>query len=194
MDIQHCVWINDCSGDLCQKGWLSCSLTVLFCIFKAIIYYMKKIFLLPAICLFFIQLSAQKIQTPDQIYGQLFKDVQMSRIFPDNKTFVDCTPKRKPAAIVADYLKIKNNPAIRFSLEMFVKENFDMPPAPPAFNYIQQEKDVTAHIKNLWGNLKESMINPLKVLPCWLFPIRILFPVAASVKFITGIHILPCWG
>ena len=117
---------------------------------------MKKIFLLPILCLYFIQSPAQKIQTPDQIYGQLFKDVQMSRIFPDNKTFVDCTPKRKPAAIVADYLKIKSNPAIRFSLKLFVEENFNIPPAPPAFNYIQHEKDVTAHINNLWGNLKRE--------------------------------------
>lgn len=111
----------------------------------------------PVLCLFFfISINAQQVQTPDQIYGELFKDVQQSRIFPDNKTFVDCVPKRKPAAIVADYLKIKNNPAIRFSLQLFVEENFEMPPSPPAFNYFQQEKDVTAHIRNLWGNLKRE--------------------------------------
>ena len=117
---------------------------------------MKKIVLSSVTCLFFLQLMAQKVQTPDQVYGALFTDVQMNRIFPDNKTFVDCTPKRKPKEIVADYLKIKNNPLVRYSLESFVKENFDLPPAPPAFNYIQQEKDVTAHIKNLWGNLKRE--------------------------------------
>ncbi len=117
---------------------------------------MKKIILATAICMVFSNLQAQKVKTPDQIYGQLFKDVQLSRIFPDNKTFVDCIPKRKPADIVADYLKIKKNPAIRFSLKLFVEENFEMPPAPPSFNYIQQEKDVTAHINNLWGNLKRQ--------------------------------------
>lgn len=117
---------------------------------------MKKIILSLITCSFILSTIAQKIQTPDQIYGQLFTDVQMNRIFPDNKTFVDCIPKRNPSAIVADYLKIKNNPAIRFSLELFVKENFDLPPAPPVFNYIQQEKDVTAHIKNLWGTLKRE--------------------------------------
>jgi alpha,alpha-trehalase len=129
---------------------------LLLCIFKATNFYMKKIFSLPVACLFVMTLSAQKVQTPDQVYGQLFNDVQVSRIFPDNKTFVDCIPKRKPADIVADYLKIKNNPAIRFSLNLFVEENFEMPPSPPAFNYIQQEKDVTAHINNLWGNLKRE--------------------------------------
>lgn len=100
--------------------------------------------------------SAQKIKTPDQLYGELFTDVQLSRIFPDNKTFVDCIPKRNPSAILADYLKIKSNPAIRFSLKLFVEENFEMPPPPPAFNYIMQEKDVAQHIRNLWSNLKRE--------------------------------------
>ena len=38
--------------------------------------------------------SQTKVRTPDQVYGDLFKDVQMSRIFPDGKTFVDCVPKK----------------------------------------------------------------------------------------------------
>ncbi len=93
---------------------------------------------------------------PDQLYGELFTDVQMAGIFPDNKTFVDCIPKRDPRAIVTNYLAIKNNPGIRFSLKLFIEDNFEMPPAPPAFNYIMKEKDVSAHIKNLWGNLKRE--------------------------------------
>lgn len=112
--------------------------------------------------------SQQKVQTPDIIYGQLFTDVQMSRIFSDNKTFVDCIPKRKPANIVADYIKIKNNPAIRFSLKLFVEENFEMPPSPPAFNYIKKEPDVTAHIKNLWSVLmreKDKAVEGSSLLP-----------------------------
>jgi len=102
-------------------------------------------------------ISAQiKVKTPDQVYGELFRDVQMSRIFPDGKTFVDCVPKRDPKEIVKNYLAVKKNPAVRFSLELFVKENFDMPPAPPALNYIQQEKDVVMHIKNLWSTLRRE--------------------------------------
>ena len=118
---------------------------------------MKKTTLLLITIFSFGLLFAQtKVQTPDQVYGELFKDVQMSKIFPDGKTFVDCVPKRDPKDIVKDYLAIKKNPAIRFSLELFVKENFDMPPAPPALNYIQQEKDVVIHIKNLWGTLRRE--------------------------------------
>ena len=107
------------------------------------------------------QVTAQTVRTPLQIYGELFVDVQMSRIFPDGKTFVDCTPKRDPKAIVADYLKIKRNPAIRFSLEMFVKENFEMPHT-PQLNYVTQEKNVVNHINNLWSVLRR---DPDKVVP-----------------------------
>src|SRR6188474_1300077 len=118
---------------------------------------MKKTTLI-LITLFSIGLiqAQTKVQTPDQVYGELFKDVQMSRIFPDGKTFVDCVPKRDPKDIVKDYLAIKKNPAIKFSLELFVKENFELPPAPPTINYIQQEKDVVMHIKNLWGALRRE--------------------------------------
>ena len=64
-------------------------------------------------------------------------------------------PKRNPKDIVKDYLAIKNNPAIKFSLKLFVEDNFELPKA-PQLNYITQEKDVVMHIKNLWAVLKRD--------------------------------------
>lgn len=122
---------------------------------------MKKFLFLLLSATLFLQAPAQKVATPDEIYGQLFVDVQMNRIFPDNKTFVDCIPKRDPRAIVADYMAMKNNPNIRYSLKLFVEENFHLPRT-PQLNYITQEKDVVMHIKNLWGVLrreKDSVIR-----------------------------------
>src|SRR5207302_461063 len=91
-------------------------------------------FFLLSLAFCFLNVLAQAPLPPDQIYGQLFHDVQMARIFPDGKTFVDCIPKKDPEAIVADYKKLKDNPAIRFSLKLFVEENFELP-ANPADNY-----------------------------------------------------------
>ena len=69
------------------------------------------------------------MQTPDELYGDLFRDVQLKRIFPDNKTFVDCTPKRKPADIVKDYHTIKNKKRLlKADIKKFVEENFIVPP------------------------------------------------------------------
>jgi alpha,alpha-trehalase len=51
------------------------------------------------ICLFafpFLLTAQQKeTLTPDKIYGDLFIEIQLQHIFPDGKTFVDCTPIRK---------------------------------------------------------------------------------------------------
>lgn len=98
----------------------------------------------------------QNTITPDKLWGELFTDIQLSGIFPDNKTFVDCTPKKDPKEIVKDYLALKNNPTVRYSLKLFVEANFNIPPAPPQFNNVQQEKDVVAHIRSLWSTLKRE--------------------------------------
>ena len=102
-----------------------------------------------------IQSFAQPPATPDKIYGRFFHDVQMARIFPDSKTFVDCIPKKDAAEIVASYHKIISNPAIRFSIKLFTEENFELP-VTPQLNYITKEKDIVMHIKNLWGVLKKN--------------------------------------
>ena len=92
-------------------------------------------------------------ETPDGLFGVLFKDVQESRVFADSKTFVDCIPKRQPDSILKDYLAIKNNPAIRFSLKQFVEANFILPHYAGS-NYHTVEKDVVKHIENLWKLLQ----------------------------------------
>ena len=105
--------------------------------------------------------------TPDEIYGELFRDVQMNKVFADGKTFVDCVPKRDPKAIVSDYKKLKANPAVKFSLQKFVEDNFTIP-TPPQVKDVQQEKDVTVHIKNLWSVLKREpdvKVNGSSLLP-----------------------------
>jgi alpha,alpha-trehalase len=96
--------------------------------------------------------QAQVVPTPDKIYGQLFIDVQMNKIFPDGKTFVDCIPKRNPKDIMYDY-GLQRGP--RMDLKKFVEDNFELPRT-PQLNYITQEKDVVMHIKNLWGTLRRE--------------------------------------
>ena len=59
------------------------------------------------------------MHTPDELYGTLFKDVQLKKIFTDNKTFVDCTPKRNAADIVKDYLNIKDDNTSNADIKKF---------------------------------------------------------------------------
>lgn len=119
----------------------------------------KYILLVIAIVTAFGFMTQQPVKTPDQLYGVLFKDIQLQRIFPDGKTFVDCVPKGKPESIVAAYKKKKSKPG--FSLKQFVADNFILPAAPKTVQYVQPEKDVATHIKNLWGSLKRDADKPV---------------------------------
>jgi alpha,alpha-trehalase len=110
---------------------------------------MKKIFISCIAAISIVSAIAQPT-APDKLYGQLFIDVQLQKVFADGKTFVDCTPKRKVADIMYDYGMMKG---ANFNLKKFVEENFNLPPTPPVLNYVMQEKNVVAHINNLWSVL-----------------------------------------
>jgi alpha,alpha-trehalase len=115
---------------------------------------MKPLCFLPLI-LIGISLNAQYLQpaTPDKIYGDLFIEVQMQKIFPDGKTFVDCIPKRKPTDIMYDY-GIQKGP--NFNLKKFVEDNFEIPQAVAANYKSDTSEDIVTHIKKLWAVLKRN--------------------------------------
>ncbi len=115
---------------------------------------MKKLLAIYFALLPILLIAQQKeTHTPDEIYGDLFTAIQLQRIFPDGKTFVDCTPKRKVADIMYDYGMMKGP---NFDLKKFVADNFDMP-VNPTNNYSSDSKqDLATHIKNLWSVLKRN--------------------------------------
>ncbi|MDF2187010.1 alpha,alpha-trehalase TreF [Paraflavitalea sp. CAU 1676] len=113
---------------------------------------MKKTIWLISLVGYVLFATAQLPATPDKIYGELFHQVQMNKVFPDGKTFVDCIPKRAPKDIMYDY-GMRKGP--QFDLKKFVEENFELPQT-PQINYITREKDVVMHIKNLWGVLRRE--------------------------------------
>ena len=119
---------------------------------------MKKIFI-GLLLLLPLCVRSQAQTPPDALYGRLFRDVQMNRVFPDGKTFVDCVPKRDPAAIAADYEAAVKDPPPGFSLAGFVADNFSVP-ASPAGGYVPTEKDAAGHVRELWGVLKRPADKP----------------------------------
>ena len=50
------------------------------------------------------------MKTPDEIYPQLFVDVQLSQVFPDSKTFVDAINKIPVDQINARYKLQRQDP------------------------------------------------------------------------------------
>ncbi len=85
---------------------------------------------------------------------ELFREVQLSAVFPDSKTFTDCTPKSDIGHILDQYEQEKSGPG--FDLQAFVREHFDLP-VPPEVTF---DADTTAaiedHIKQLWPVLTRS--------------------------------------
>ena len=91
-------------------------------------------------------------QSPDKLYGALFVAVQTAQVYPDQKTFVDATPKADPATILRQYAAQKDQPG--FSLAAFVNANFHAPVdtsiTPPPGQSLRE------HISWLWPALTRT--------------------------------------
>ncbi|MEM1409004.1 MAG: trehalase family glycosidase, partial [Bacteroidota bacterium] len=90
----------------------------------------------------------------DYYSSQLFKDVQLAAIFPDSKTFVDCTPKQPLIDINATYIDQKRNEG--FNLKQFVEANFEMPVNPTTGFVSDTSKTMRDHIVSLWPVLTRT--------------------------------------
>lgn len=116
---------------------------------------MRKFLLFVSIqCFVCLLLLSQQPAPPDKIYGELFHEVQMKRIFSDSKTFVDCTPKRNPKSIVEDYASDKNKST--FDLKKFVFDNFEIPENPASNYQTDTTENIISHIQKLWKVLRRD--------------------------------------
>ena len=118
--------------------------------------------------------TPQPPATPAQLYGDLFSDVQMAPVFPDDKTFVDAVPKREPRDIVASYQRERREPG--FDLSVFVAREFTVPtPAESGFRTTPGE-DVRAHIDRLWPVLTRQSVQEVEYSSQLPLPHRYVVP------------------
>ncbi|SDW17775.1 alpha,alpha-trehalase [Hydrobacter penzbergensis] len=89
--------------------------------------------------------------TVDFFRTSLFEAVQMNRIFPDGKTFVDCAPKTGIPDILNTYEAEKHKPD--FDLTSFVRRYFTLPAAPAVDFVAQSNATMLEHIESLWPAL-----------------------------------------
>lgn len=87
-------------------------------------------------------------QTPDDVYGELFAEVQQARIFSDSKTFADCLPKTGPEKILRAYSVAKSQPG--FSLYEFVFKYFSVPGQRDTDFTSDRNLSLARHIDRLW--------------------------------------------
>jgi len=79
---------------------------------------------------------------------ELFKQVQLSGIFEDSKTFVDCLPKQPISNIIKDYDTHYNDKD--FNLKTFVFNNFELPIEKDTHFVTDTTLSMAEHIKVLW--------------------------------------------
>ncbi|CAF1368757.1 unnamed protein product [Didymodactylos carnosus] len=89
-------------------------------------------------------------QSPDELYQELFVDVQLNRIFKDSKTFSDCIPLRSPQQILELY---RNRTVTNFNLTEFVQKNFQEPPPPIELLPEHANWTIVEHCHRLWPYL-----------------------------------------
>ena len=94
-----------------------------------------------------------KIKTPDMVWGQLFKDVQLSMAMGDNKTFTDAVPKYSRTVILKHYkaahLSVQDSAAVR----EFVFQNFKVPVSAGTAAVSHKEALLKEHLEQLWPTL-----------------------------------------
>ncbi len=92
-----------------------------------------------------------------EAYGELFVDVQMSRIFADSKTFVDMVPSVSVDSVMSSYRRGKAQEG--FDLATFVKTHFKIPDVDSRVFVSDASLDLDKHIERLWGFLAREEEN-----------------------------------
>ncbi|PXA86047.1 trehalase [Nostoc sp. 3335mG] len=93
--------------------------------------------------------------TPDDVYGPLYKAVELAHVFPDSKTFADMVPLDKPDAIMTAFRS--ENPQGKEALAAFVAKHFRK-----VGDTDQRKLSMREHIKALWPILAKP---PIAVVP-----------------------------
>ena len=93
-------------------------------------------------------------KSPDEAFGELFRDVQQRNLLGDGKAFVDLVPRKRAKAIKQEYLLSKSDPD--FNLHEFINRHFyEFEPHKQRQQYRpDSQTSVEEHIANLWEELK----------------------------------------
>lgn len=93
-------------------------------------------------------------QTPADLFGDLYRAVELARVFPDSKTFADMVPLGSPAAILRAFRT--EQPVGKAALAAFVGRHFARAGETP-----QARLPLRAHVQALWSVLSRPPIAPI---------------------------------
>ncbi len=93
-------------------------------------------------------LGDERLLAPDELFGELFREVQIQQVYDDGKTFVDMIPRSDSREIMQRYESRRD--AADFDLLTFVEANFDPPRTAQSGFTSNGEAGISEHIKTLW--------------------------------------------
>ncbi|MEM7367051.1 MAG: alpha,alpha-trehalase TreF [Bacteroidota bacterium] len=93
-------------------------------------------------------IEPQSLSDPADQYRELFEAVQLAGLFPDSKTFADCTPLLSEEEILAQFAAQKDQQ--EFDLQSFVNAHFKPPHAYASGFEADKSRSVSEHIESLW--------------------------------------------
>jgi alpha,alpha-trehalase len=91
---------------------------------------------------------------PSERYPALFRDVQLTQVFTDGKTFADAVPKSMAIDIAGRYEHEKKQPG--FTLANFVRQHFHLPQNNPNAYVSDRTQSLEQHIAGLWPHLTRT--------------------------------------
>lgn len=128
----------------------------------AIKFFSLKAVIICSIGLLFLQCSDPvktntiEVDTPENLYGDLFYAVQSKEVFPDSKTFVDQEPK-VGVSVIREAFKNWEDRSEK-GLRSFVDQYFELPN--PQVDFQSGTLTIENHIRNLWAFLKRNQNTP----------------------------------
>ncbi len=116
--------------------------------------------LAPLLLLIQPALAFERPEPPQVLFGDLYADVELERIFPDSKEFADATAKSPPAEILALYHAQKPNSLE--ALKRFVVTHFELPAEAATPQAASEHIPIRRHIDALWTLLTrdEPIVAP----------------------------------
>lgn len=112
-----------------------------------------------SVCAALLIINAARADTPQQLFGPLYRAVEEARVFDDSKEFADAVPKSPPADILAAYEAEKPHDAA--ALKAFVTAHFTLPEQATVPAVVADIRPIAEHIDALWPHLaRDFRVSP----------------------------------
>ena len=117
----------------------------------------------------------KSIKGPDEIFGDLYFDVQQNHVYKDGKLFADLVPRHRVKQIQQEYALLKDDP--KFDLHDFISRHFYNNNLQKSIYKTNLNMTPRQHIDELWGvpeifpmaykTIRPTITQTIILVPCF---------------------------